>query len=70
MRWHGSLRDCSECRDSLKIRIRATPTFSETTVKTWCSVLEASHVAAPLRLWFANIGKRLAKSLGGGIRVA
>lgn len=35
---------------------------SETTIKTWCSVLEASHVAAPLRPWFANIGKRLAKS--------
>ena len=36
--------------------------ISETTVKTWCGVLEASHVAMPLRPWFANISKRLAKS--------
>jgi predicted AAA+ superfamily ATPase len=36
--------------------------LNETTVKTWCTVLEASHVAVPLRPWFANIGKRLVKS--------
>ncbi|MEK7414908.1 MAG: DUF4143 domain-containing protein [Planctomycetota bacterium] len=36
--------------------------ISETTVKTWCGVLEASHVAVQLRPWFANISKRLSKS--------
>ncbi len=36
--------------------------INQTTVKTWCGVLEASHVAAPLRPWFANISKRLVKS--------
>jgi uncharacterized protein len=36
--------------------------INQTTVKTWCSVLEASHVAVPLPPWFANIGKRLTKS--------
>ena len=43
-------------------RLGADVGIAETTVKTWCGVLEASHVAAPLRPWFANIGKRLAKS--------
>jgi len=36
--------------------------IDQTTAKAWCDVLEASHVAMPLRPWFANIGKRLAKS--------
>ncbi|TVR13562.1 MAG: ATP-binding protein [Planctomycetota bacterium] len=36
--------------------------IDQTTAKAWCGVLEASHVAMPLRPWFANIGKRLAKS--------
>jgi len=36
--------------------------ISQSTVKSWCSVLEASHVAAPLRPWFGTMGKRLAKS--------
>ena len=36
--------------------------IDQTTAKAWCNVLEASHVALPLRPWFANIGKRLAKS--------
>ena len=36
--------------------------IDQTTAKTWCAVMEASHIALPLRPWFANIGKRLAKS--------
>jgi predicted AAA+ superfamily ATPase len=43
-------------------KLGADAGINETTVKTWCGVLEASHVAVPLRPWFANIGKRLAKS--------
>jgi predicted AAA+ superfamily ATPase len=34
---------------------------SEITAKAWAGVLEASFVAAPLRPWFTNIGKRLKK---------
>jgi predicted AAA+ superfamily ATPase len=34
---------------------------SEITAKAWAGVLEASFVAAPLRPWFASIGKRLKK---------
>jgi predicted AAA+ superfamily ATPase len=36
--------------------------IDQATAKAWCGVLEASHVASPLRPWFANINKRLAKS--------
>jgi uncharacterized protein len=35
---------------------------SEITAKAWAGVLEASFVVAPLRPWFANIGKRLKKN--------
>ncbi len=35
---------------------------NQTTVKSWCSVLEASEVAVALAPWFANIGKRLIRS--------
>jgi hypothetical protein len=34
---------------------------SEITAKAWAGVLEASFIAAPLRPWFMNIGKRLKK---------
>lgn len=43
-------------------QLAADTGVDQTTIKRWCTVLEASHVAAPLRPWFANIGKRLMKS--------
>ncbi len=43
-------------------KLGADAGINQTTAKTWCSVLQASHVAAPLRPWFANISKRLTKN--------
>ena len=43
-------------------QVAADVGIDQTTAKAWCDVLEASHIAMPLRPWYANIGKRLAKS--------